>query len=403
MNRQKRIPHLLALAVLAPCVLAAPVLAQEEPAAAGSHETPRAARGGASGDETLRDGHGGSAVSAAQPPDRLGAIGDSQTDEYFEEEYDYARGWTELLVEERGLSFGLTAEQAGQPGGTWREPRRTGYEDNWARYGHTIQNALDEGQHTGVANGVVNRGVSHVTIYLGTNDFSAWFDPFAYHWIYNGTWSQGDIDLHIAGRIAELEAMLDVVQPTGVSLVVLDIPDPSTKPRIIELGYTDPVRREAVAAAVGQFGAEIREMVRRRADRVTVFLDFFALGRAVFGTNLEPRETLLVGNVPIDLDGWDTASGGVPTAGFVHDRVHPNTVLQALWANAIVTALNLGYRTQLVPLSELEMLAAAGIPYGGSDTLEQEIGPLEAFVTVFIFTDGFESGSTSAWSTITNV
>lgn len=86
------------------------------------------------------------------------------------------------------------------------------------------------------------------------------------------------------------------------------------------------------------------------------------------------------------------------SAGFVDDGVHPNTVLQALWANAILTALNLGYRAQLVPLSEQEMLTAAGIAYGGNDTLLQEIGPLGAFVRVFVFVDGFESGTTSGWS-----
>ncbi len=383
------------LAIAATCLfLFVPqTIAQERPDREGAHETPRATRGAELADKTRCQVSDGDAASVAQPPGRLGTIGDSLTDEYFEEAYDYARNWPELLVEERGLSFGPTA--AGQPGGTWGEPRRTGYQDNWARYAATTDDALATGQHTGVADGVINRGVSHVTMCIGVNDFmpiyGAWDD------IYDGTWSQAEIDLWIAGRIVNLEAMLDVVQPTGVAIVVLDGLDPSPMP-LVQSYYPDPVRREAVATAMAQFGTEIHDMVRRRADRVLVFLDSFALWRAIFGTNLAPRQTLLVGNVPIDLDQCDTAAGSLPTAAFVHDCVHPNTVLQALLANAIITALNMGYRTQLAPFSEAEMLASAGIPYGGSDTLEQEIGPLEAFVTVFIFTDSFESGDTSAWS-----
>ena len=369
------------------CVLAPAAFAQEGTAVPSPDETLRPAHAEASRTSIPPDGPDGAVASVTQPPARLGAIGDSLTDEYFEQSYDYARCWTELLVEERGLTFG--------PRGSWGEPRRTGYEDNWARWGATTDDAIAHGQHTGVADGVLTRGVSHVTIYIGTNDFNPVLG--AYDLIYDGEWSQVQIDSWIASRIVNLEAMLDVVQPTGAAIVVLDTADPSAK-LWVRLNRPDPVRREAVSTAVGQFGAEIRDMVRRRADRVLVFLDSFALYRAVFGTSLAPRETLLVGNVAIDLDATDIPGGGVPTAAFVHDQLHPNTVLQALWANAIITALNLGYRTELVPLSEQEMLAAAGIAYGGSDTLEQEIGPLQAFVTVFLFADGFESGDTSAWS-----
>jgi len=395
MNRPQRVAPVVALVVIGVCVLSIPAPAQEGPALVGVQDTPRAAVGAGSAGGMLPDSPDGSAVCAAQPPNRLGTIGDSLTDEYFEQDYDYARCWTELLVEERGLTFGPTASEAGQPGGTWGEPRRTGYEDNWARWGATTDDALATGQHTGVADGVVDRGVSHVVMYIGGNDVSPWAGPYGY--IYNGAWSQADIDLWIAGRIANLEEMLDVVQPTGASLVLLDVWDVSVMPFVQQL-YPDPARREAMSTAVGQFGAEIRELARRRADRISVFLDFFALERAIFGTNLTPRPTLLVGNVAIDLHGTDVPGGGVPTAAFVHDGLHPHTVLQALCANAIVTALNLGYDTQIEPLSEEEMLATAGIAYGGSDTLEQEIGPLEAFVTVFLFFDGFESGDTSAWS-----
>src|SRR5690606_2250705 len=87
--------------------------------------------------------------ATAQTLDRLGAIGDSLTDEYDDQDFGaYARNWLELLVEERGVEVGPTAAQAGQPGGTWGEPRRTGYQENWARSGADTDAAVAQGQHT---------------------------------------------------------------------------------------------------------------------------------------------------------------------------------------------------------------------------------------------------------------
>jgi hypothetical protein len=332
------------------------------------------------------------ALGAAQPIDRLGAVGDSLSDEYFEASYDYARNWTVLLVDERGLTFGPTAVEAGQPGGTWGEPRRTGYEDNWARSGATIDDVLATGQHLGVADGVLNRGVSHVVVNIGINDFL----DGAYGAIYLGLWTQLEIDAWITNRTDHLSSIVDTIVPTGAGVALLSVLDPGATPAIQGL-FTDPVGREAAALALAQWRDAIRDLCETRK---IVFLDQFALGRAIFGTHLAPRASLLVGNVPIDLTAADTPTGANPTAGFVDDGFHPNTVLQAIEAALVSAALNLGYITGIVPLSEEEMLSAAGISYGGSDTLESEIGSFSDFVTVFveIFGDGFESGDTSAWS-----
>ena len=323
-------------------------------------------------------------VVAAQPPDRLGAVGDSLTDEYAEESYDYARSWTELLVEEAGLSFGPTAADAGQPGDTWGEPRRTGYEDNWARSGATIDDVLAAGQHTGVADGAVNRGVTHVTINIGVNDLS----DQAYDAIYDGTWTQEQIDAWIAGRVDLLASIVDTITPTGAKVVLASVLDPSVTP-LIRVLYPDDAGREAVAVAVGQWRDVVRSLAQSRG---LVLLDQYALARAIFGTNPAPRPTLLVGNVAIDLLNADFPGGGDPTKAFVGDFFHPHTIIQAIAAATVATALNLGYGTA----RGAEMLSLMG----GIDTLESEIGPLSDFVEVFtpIFGDGFESGDTSAWS-----
>src|SRR6185295_5345010 len=71
--------------------------------------------------------------TAVAVPGGFGVMGDSGSDEY---RADDNRGgayaattlnWVELLVRFRGLDFG--------PWATWGEPRRTGYEYNWARSG----------------------------------------------------------------------------------------------------------------------------------------------------------------------------------------------------------------------------------------------------------------------------
>ena len=85
-------------------------------------------------------------ASAHAQINALGVMGDSLSDEYFEESYgSYATNWTEQLVVWRGVNIGPTAAQAGQPGDTWGTPRRTGYEFNWALSGDTSSNLLADG------------------------------------------------------------------------------------------------------------------------------------------------------------------------------------------------------------------------------------------------------------------
>ena len=57
-----------------------------------------------------------SPASARADIGALGAMGDSLSDEYFEETYSYAHNWVEQLVDYRGLDVGPTAAEAGQPG-----------------------------------------------------------------------------------------------------------------------------------------------------------------------------------------------------------------------------------------------------------------------------------------------
>ena len=92
----------------------------------------------------------GWATSARAQIGALGVMGDSLSDEYFEESYGgYATNWVPQLVVHRGFNAGPTAVAAGQPNGTWGTPRRTGYQYDWALSGDTSADLLAHGQQNG--------------------------------------------------------------------------------------------------------------------------------------------------------------------------------------------------------------------------------------------------------------
>jgi hypothetical protein len=72
---------------------------------------------------------------------KLGAMGDSLTDEYWDSGVStFATNWPDLLVRYRGVDMGPTAAQAWV--GTWGSPRNKGYEYNWALAGATTASLL---------------------------------------------------------------------------------------------------------------------------------------------------------------------------------------------------------------------------------------------------------------------
>ena len=135
-------------------------------------------------------------------------------------------------------------------------------------------------------------------------------------------------------------------------------------------------------------------------DRGLVFVDLFDFAHAVYGLHTAPEAELRVGDVALDLEAADSPAGDFPLAAFVDDGAHPNTIPQGILANLLIQALNV-YGAGLTPLGEAELLALRGVEYGGSDTLEAELGgPLSDFVEDYwtLFRDGFENEDLSAWS-----
>jgi hypothetical protein len=336
--------------------------------------------------------------AAAQTLDRLGAIGDSLTDEYDDQNFGgYARNWLELLVEQRGVEVGPTAAQAGQPGGTWGEPRRTGYQDNWARSSADTDTAISQGQHTGLAGGIV-RGVTHAIVFIGNNDFRPGTDnTYPYNAIYNDVWTPQQIEAHLDDSIADLGTLITPLENSSYRIAVANAIDFGSTPTV-ELFFPVAANRDRVTAVLEEFSDRVRQLAE---DRHLTFVDLLGFGKAAFGPNTAPRSTLLVGNVAINLNLISSQTG--TAAGFVEDGIHPHTVLQGIIANTWLAALDQHLGACVPPFTEAQLLAHNGLAYGGSDTLVAEIGPVGRFVESFpapgepLFADGFECGSTVAW------
>ncbi len=325
------------------------------------------------------------AAPAAGQIERLGALGDSLTDEYSEETYSYAQNWTMQLVLYRGVSMGQTASQDGQPGGTWGEPRRTGYQNNWARSGADSATLLADGQHTGLAAQVGPGGVSHAVLAIGANDFSP--ATGAYFNIYWGLWSTSQINTYVNQRIANVTAAVNTLDASGVKLVLGNFVDYGVAPATRQF-YPNASRRNRVTAAIAQVNAALLILAYQRG---LVHLDLNALSTAIFGTNTALNATLVIGGVSIDLNAEDTPQHTNPTAGFVDDGAHPHTTLQGVFANAVLAALNAHGAGGIELFSDQEILQHAGLAYGGQDTLEGEVGPAVSFVRNFACPADFDA------------
>ncbi|MFM9958076.1 MAG: GDSL-type esterase/lipase family protein [Phycisphaerales bacterium] len=329
------------------------------------------------------------AVSAFAQVRMLGTVGDSLTDEYTEETYNYARNWTMQLVTQRALDMGPTASQAsgGQPGATWGEPRRIGYWTNWARSGADSAAAIGTGQHTGVAAQVGLGGVTHVVIAVGANDFNP--QTGVYFNIYWGLWSQATIDNYVNARAANITTIVQTIRTTGAGIVLCNAVDFGLVPASRGV-FTNASRRGRVASAVAQLNTRIEAIAR---DNHALLVDLNNFTTQIIGTHTSLRQFIPIGNVSIQLFNRDTATNTNALAGFVDDGAHPHTTLQGAFSNLMMTAFNNGWGGRFDTsgaavafnlLTDAEILALANIPYGGAETLTTQIGPYSQYLRSYL-------------------
>lgn len=283
----------------------------------------------------------------------LTILGDSTQDEY---QADNPRGgayaattfnWVEQLARNRGLNFG--------PWGARSEPRRSGYEYNWARSGATSADVITTGQHTGAAAQIRSGAVSHAAIQIGINDF--YFSGLGQQ-IYQGQISgaalTARLDEIVANIILATRTVLDA-QPRGLLLAATQ--DYLTLPIVPEVQalYSDPVRRQRVIEAFAYINDRLREFATREG---IPFFDYNAAMQAEINARRDSRGFLVVGGARIDL----SRRGNAPYFGLLDDQyVHPGTVLSGLSANVYIRAFNSAFGTNIAPFTDQEILRAAGI------------------------------------------
>ena len=176
----------------------------------------------------------------------IGVMGDSMSDEY---RADDARGgiygpvtlnWVEVLVRDRGLNFGTW--------GTWGEPRRVGYEYNWARSGATCESLIQSGQHTGLAKQVAEGKVSIAMLWIGNNDFH--LTNGTYQEIYDGSLSDKAVQEKINHMLENITTAVDTVIHAGpIKMVIVNVADKSIDPRVKKM-YPDSAKLQRVSNAI---------------------------------------------------------------------------------------------------------------------------------------------------------
>jgi lysophospholipase L1-like esterase len=307
---------------------------------------------------------------------KLGAMGDSFTDEYWDSGVSsYATNWPGLVVLYRGVNMGPTAAQAGT--NTWGSPRNAGYKYNWALSGANSATLLSDGQDTGLQGQAASDGVFTAVLAIGSNDFNP--GSSAYLNIYSGSWSSAQIQAYVSQTLANIETALATVRSAGISVVLATPLDPGATPAVVSI-FPSAANRDRVDAAVQSVNAGLKALTQKYQ---APFMDWYGLEKAILGPNTNLYATLKVGNVNLNLRGSDPGPpNSATTNAFVSDGFHPNTAIQGIFANVVLQALDSGYGAGLALFSEQEILSYALIPYGGSDTLLSQIGAYTNYVVL---------------------
>lgn len=281
---------------------------------------------------------------------RMAVMSDSTSDEYRADDNraggtpweDTTLSWTELLVNERDFDLGLWGNRS--------EPRRTGYEYNWARSGATADSLISSGQHTGVSSQVADGLINIVYFQIGNNDFAYYNDGAA---IYNGTISGQALTNKINGVVEDIELALNAVLSSNpnIRVVLGTIPDPG-QTVYWQSQFPNATNRQRVTDAIAQVNAQIMNMA---SSRVIIF------DQEEFAENLlssvDAQGNLVVGGELITL----LQNGNEPHNAILADNIHGGTVLEGLFANAVIDHINEALGTNIMKFTESEILANAGI------------------------------------------
>ncbi len=289
----------------------------------------------------------------AQTSVKFGIMSDSTSDEYRAND-NRAGGtqwaattlsWGELLVNKRNFSLGSW--------GTRSEPRRTGYEYNWARSGAMTNTLISSGQHTGMAAQVQAGLVDVVYIQIGNNDFAYYDSNFDGHKIYNGTLAGAALTAKINQMTNDIRTAVTTVKAAGPDHIILgNIPDPGDSP--YNRGrYPDATKRAKVTAAITQVNNNITQIAQQNN---AIHFDLATQGLKYL-SRIDSTGNMTVGGVKISF----LNNSNDPRSAILADNTHAGTVLEGLLANDVLAVLNTRLSTPITPFTELEILQNAGL------------------------------------------
>jgi len=274
-------------------------------------------------------------------------IGDSVQDEYRANDnrgapyYSTTLNWVELLANERGVDFGVW--------GTRAEPRRSGWANVWARSGATSAAALSS-QLPGVLTQLQSGAATHALIQIGLNDFSTGNLGMN---IYNGIVSTVTLN-YIADNISSMARQANAVAPGRV--IVAATQDYVTRllmPEIV-VYMPDPVGRARVSAAIAYLN--VRIAAQAAIDGVA-YWDYNAALSAVLDARLSGGAIVVGGqSVMLSPRGNEWHFAWLDESPYAH----AGTALSGLIANLYIAEINARWGVGIAPLSDAEIVAAAG-------------------------------------------
>jgi len=329
---------------------------------------------------------------------RLGAAGDSLTDEYEIWVPQYLTpmpqffppnpqpsgpdpmNWIEQLADDRAAEVDLGAY------GSYPAPRNLGYAHDWARAGASSHALLTEGG--GQHNGLAAQGLDLVYLGIGPNDFAPADLPSlnlvnVYGGIHDGCQTLASCTTPFTGSngllytsptdyandvVARIATALATISASGADVVLGTVLDWNDMPSILVSfpftspgSYTDPAGRQLVSDTIDLVNAGLLSLAFSQGIPVVDVRALIAAGDGSLALSL--------GGIAIQ----PGAPGGTrdPTRFFLPDGTHPDTLVQGILANAVIAAANAGYGTSLTPLGDDEILANAGLwPDAGWDGID---------------------------------
>jgi hypothetical protein len=224
--------------------------------------------------------------------------------------------------------------------GTFSEPRRTDYSQNWARSGAVSTDVNTKGQ----ASGVAAQHTDAAILWVGPNDIDPANKQRARE-VYYGTISPSTYTSWVNG-IVNAQRLSARTMKTGGAVVWVATLAPSSRPRP---GYTDPAGLARLTQAARDIAAGVRNGAPIDGYQVIDFEFGFMPWLVARGT-AQPDGTWRVNGRSVAM----TASCA-PTSAMLPDG-HSGSVFNGLWAAYILQVTGLA-----TPFTDAEIAAASGL------------------------------------------